>query len=75
MAALQLNPVGMLSTDEGYISSISIRSAGGTVVFTPDANNAIGIATALSALAATRICGGAGASNFNGGTAIKLING
>ena len=74
MPALQLNPVGMLTTDEGYISSISIRSAGGTVVFTPDANNVIGLATSLSAQATTRICGAAGANGPNG-TGIKLVIG
>ena len=75
MAALQLNPVGLQTTDEGYISSISIRTAGGTQVFTPDANNAIGIATALSALAATRIAGGQGSVGGAGGQVIKLISG
>lgn len=75
MAAIQLNPVGLAATDEGYISSISIRSAGGVVVYTPDANNAIGIATALSALAATRIVGGQGNVGGAGGQGLKLISG
>ena len=75
MAAVQLNPVGLLSTDEGYVSSISIRSAGGTVVYTPDANNAIGIATGLSAQAATRLVGGQGVCAGSQGQGIKLING
>lgn len=57
---LQLNPTGMLSTDEGFISSISIRSAGGTVVYTPDASGRIGLtgnalaAKAYSALLAAQ---------------------
>lgn len=42
MAVLQLNPKGMLSTEEGFISSISVRNAGGVVVYTPDANGQIG---------------------------------
>lgn len=52
---VQINPVGMVSTDEGYISSISIRNAGGTVVYAVDGNNQIGAGTALGAAAATRI--------------------
>lgn len=75
MAALQLNPVGLSAGTEGYISSISIQSNGGVVVFTPDVNNAIGIATFLSALAATRIAGGQGSVGGAGGQSIRLING
>ena len=56
MAVIQLNPPGMLSTDEGYISSISLRSAGGTVVLTPDGLNQV----TMSASAATRLVGGVG---------------
>lgn len=76
MAQMQLNPVGLLSTDEGFISSISVRSAGGVVVYTPDAQGAIGITgNALSALAATRLCGGSGNVGGAGGQAMKLIAG
>lgn len=35
MSTMQLNPMGMLSTTEGYISSISIRTGGGVSVLTP----------------------------------------
>lgn len=75
MAAVQLNPVGLLSTDEGYIASILIRSGGSNVAYSPDANNAIGIATALSAQAATRLVGGQGVNAGSQGQGIKLING
>ena len=76
MAVLQLNPVGLLSTDEGYISSISFRSAGGTVVYTPDGNNQIGATgNQISALAATRIVGGQGNGGQNCGQSIKLVTG
>jgi hypothetical protein len=37
MAQVQINPPGMLSTDEGYISSVTIRSAGAPVVQVPNA--------------------------------------
>lgn len=76
MATLQLNPVGMVSTDEGFISSISFRSAGGTVVYTPDANGQIGeTGNAISALAATRFAGGQGCGGQNQGQVMKLVHG
>ena len=75
MAGLQLNPFGLLPGAEGYISSISIQSNGGIVVYTPDAGNAIGIATSLSPLAATRIAGGQGSVGGAGGQCIRLITG
>ena len=71
MAVLQLNPVGLQTTDEGYISSISVRSAGGTVVLTPDGNNQV----VCSALAATRLTGGQGSQLGHYGQAIKLVTG
>lgn len=64
---VQLNPVGMLSTEEGYISSITLRSAGGNAVFTPDASNQIGVAGVLGPLAMTRLVVNA--------SAIKLVTG
>ena len=54
-AIIQLNPIGMLSTEDGYISSISVRQNGGVTVFTPDANNQIGVASDLYPIAATRL--------------------
>lgn len=38
MAVVQVNPPGMLSTDEGYVSSITVRTGGGASVLTPDAS-------------------------------------
>ena len=37
MAVIQVNTPGMASTDSGYISSITIRTAGAATVLTPDA--------------------------------------
>jgi hypothetical protein len=34
---IQINPPGMASTDPGYISSITIRTAGSPTVLTPNA--------------------------------------
>ena len=72
MAVIQLNPPGMQATDEGYISSVSIRSAGGTAVLTPDGNNQI----SMSAQAATRLVGGQGqGGNGTPGQQIRLVTG
>ena len=37
MAVIQINPPGELSTDPGYISSITIRTGGAATVLVPDA--------------------------------------
>jgi len=37
MAVIQVNPPGMVSTDPGYISSITIRTGGAATVLTPNA--------------------------------------
>lgn len=37
MALLQVNPPGMASTDEGYISSITVRTGGGDSALVPNA--------------------------------------
>jgi hypothetical protein len=72
MAVIQLNPPGMVSTDEGYISSISIRNAGGTSILTPDGNNQI----TMLPPAATRLVGGQGqGGNGNPGQQIRLVTG
>ena len=71
MAVIQLNPVGMVSTDEGFISSISVRNNGGSSVLTPDANGQV----VCSALAATRLCGGTGNQQGSPGQHIKLVTG
>lgn len=34
---VQVNPPGMVSTGEGYISSITVRTGGSAVVLTPNA--------------------------------------
>lgn len=52
MAVVQVNPPGMASTDEGYISSITVRTGGGDSVLTP--NSTTGQVT-VSALAATAL--------------------
>lgn len=73
MPALQLNPIALGATTEGYISSISIYSGGGVVVYTPDATEKIGVATALSQAAVNRIAGGPGNMGNPGGTGIKPL--
>lgn len=37
MAVVQVNTPGMLSTDPGYISSITVRTGGGASVLVPNA--------------------------------------
>ena len=37
MAIIQVNPPGMIATDPGYVSSITIRTAGAATVLTPNA--------------------------------------
>lgn len=39
-AMIKVNPLGLASTDEGYISSITIRTGGADVVFTPSTDAA-----------------------------------
>ena len=72
MAVIQLNPIGMQSTDEGYISSITLRTAGSAQVLTPDGTGKV----ICSAQAATRLIGGQyNISGGVGGQAIKLVSG
>lgn len=52
MAVIQVNPPGMASTDPGYISSITIRTAGSATVLVP--NGTTGQVT-VDAPAATRL--------------------
>ncbi len=76
MTILQLNPVGMVSTDVGYISSITVRYNGANNVLTPDGNNQITLpnATTGAIQAADRLIGGAGNRTGPGGTAIKFVS-
>lgn len=72
MAVIQLNPPGMVSTDPGYISSITIRTGGSATVLTPDGNNQI----TTDAQCATRLVGGQGqGGNGNPGQQIRLVTG
>lgn len=76
MAVIQLNPVGLASTDNGYISSITVRYNGANNVLTPDGNNQITIPnTNGGADAATRLVGGAGNVGGTGGQGLKLVSG
>lgn len=52
MAVIQVNPPGLPSTAEGYISSITIRTGG---VATPLVPNATTGQVTVSALAATQL--------------------
>jgi hypothetical protein len=74
MTVLQLNPVGMVSTDLGYISSITIRYNGANNVLTPDGSNQITLPNATTGAieAANKLLGGAGNLRGPGGTGISL---
>jgi len=52
MAVIQVNTPGMASTDEGYISSITVRTGGSAEVKTPDATTG---QITIAALAATKL--------------------
>ena len=52
MAVIQVNTPGMVSTDPGYISSITIRSGGAATVLTPNATTG---QVTVDALAATKL--------------------
>lgn len=72
MAVLQVNPVGLAATDEGYIVSVTIRSAGANTLFTPDGNGQI----TVSALATNRLVGGSGnAGQPSGQAPFKIVTG
>ena len=49
---VQLNPVGMSSTTEGYISSVTVYTSGGATAKTPDGTGKI----VVSPAAATALC-------------------
>jgi hypothetical protein len=76
MTVLQLNPVGMVSTDLGYISSITIRYNGANNVLTPDGSNQITLPNATTGAieAANKLLGGAGNLRGPGGTGISLVS-
>jgi hypothetical protein len=76
MTVLQLNPIGMVSTDVGYISSILVRYNDTDNVLTPDGNNQITLpnVTTGAIAAAERILGGAGNLGGNNGTAIQFVH-
>jgi hypothetical protein len=52
MAVIQVNPANLPSTSEGYISSITIRTAGAPAVLVPHATTG---QVTVSALAATQL--------------------
>lgn len=52
MAVVQVNPPGMLSTDEGYVSSVTVRTGGGASALVPNATTG---QVTMSALAATAL--------------------
>jgi hypothetical protein len=53
MAVVQINPPGTPPTTPGYISSITVRTAGADKVLVPDVNT--GQVTIIDAEAATRL--------------------
>jgi hypothetical protein len=52
MAVIQVNTPGMLTTDPGYISSITVRTGGGGSVLVPNATTG---QITVDALAATKL--------------------
>lgn len=52
MAVVQVNPPGLPSTAEGYISSITVRTGGSATVLTPNATTG---QVTMSELAATQL--------------------
>jgi hypothetical protein len=52
MAVIQVNTPGMAATDEGYISSITVRTGGSNSALTPNATTG---QVTVSALAATKL--------------------
>lgn len=52
MAVIQVNTPGMLTTDPGYISSITVRTGGGDSVLVPNATTG---QITVDAPAATRL--------------------
>ena len=63
MAVVQVNPLGLQSTDPGFISSITIRTGGSAQVLVPDGNGQI----TVDSQAATRLVGG----NGGGGPGVR----
>ena len=56
MAQVQVNPVGMATTDSGYISSITVRTGGSATVLTPSVSAGSYGEITCDALAATALC-------------------
>lgn len=52
MAVIQVNPPGMVATDPGYISSITVRTGGAAAVLVPNATSG---QITVEALAATQL--------------------
>lgn len=52
MAIVQVNSPGMAATDSGYISSITVRTAGAPAILVPDATTG---QITVDALAATQL--------------------
>lgn len=76
MAVIQLNPPGLASTDNGYISSITVYYNGQTNVLAPGGNGQITIPNASGgANAAARLVGGPGNIGGTGGRGLKLVSG
>lgn len=55
MAIVQVNPPGLASTAEGYVSSITVRTGGSDSVLTPSTSASTYGQVTVSAAAATRL--------------------
>lgn len=80
MAVIQLNPVGLGTTDNGYISSITVYYNGQINVLTPSVltdgtYGQVSLTGTGAAQATTRLVGGVGNVMGAGSQAIKLVTG
>ena len=83
IARIQINPPGLASTDNGYISSITVRYNGADNVLTPNTaaypaaqtygQISIDVSLAGANEAVSRLVGGAGGVVGPGGGLFKLI--
>ena len=85
---LQVNPIGIKSTDDGYITSIVVVVGGTARTYTPsatlDGSNVLtaggvietaGDTTVLSAAAGARLVGGANMIGANRGQGFSIVQG
>lgn len=75
-AKINVNPAGLGSSDNGYISAITVRYNSADNALTPDGSGNISIDVSLPGAnaAVTRLLGGPGGIGGPGGQRFSLIN-